>query len=79
MKFAVLRSYGGNPALVIKYTEHCYSIPSLHVAKDLFIENNIKTDSFIKYDKSIVEEHFNLTNVEFLTRKELLILENDKF
>lgn len=79
MKFAVLRSYIGIPALVIKYNENCYSIPFLRVAKDLFIENNIKTDSFIKYDKSIVQEHFNLTNVEFLTREELLILENDKF
>jgi len=79
MKFAVLRSYTGNPALVIKYNEYCYSILFLHAAKDLFIQNKIKNTTFIKYDRSLVEEHFDLTNVEFLTREELLILENDKF
>lgn len=81
MKFAILRPFTGTgtPALIIKHTEDLYSMPFLSVSKDLFIQNKLRDNTFTGYTKCKVEEYFDLTNVEFLTREELLILESDKF
>lgn len=78
MLFAYAISKQNNPHYLIDLEDGFYGMIFTYLLRDKLKSNTVQESDFNIYTRDIIEKHFDLSDIIFLTRDEFLILDNIK-